>query len=193
MCKFWHCQTTTPAKLASLNIWERLIKGVEVIQIRREQPEDAAEIGRLTKAAFSSMPFSDGREPAIIENLRQSGDLTLSLVAVEGGKLLGHIAFSPINIANIDSNWFGLGPVSVWPARQRQGIGSALINDGLHKLRDMDAGGCVLIGDPGYYKRFGFVSDGSLDYEGVPGRYVQYLCLGGQHPRGRVRFSPAFQ
>lgn len=165
----------------------------KVIQIRRERPEDHEEIGRLTTAAFDQMPYSDGSEPAIIEKLRQAGDLTLSLVAVEGEKILGHVAFSPVSIAKSESDWFGLGPVSVWPERQRQGIGTVLINHGLQKLRDRGAGGCVLTGDPDYYRRFGFIADGGLNYKDVPDRYVQYLCFADQRPRGSVRFSPAFQ
>lgn len=159
------------------------------------RPECAGEeqvIHDLTVAAFETMPYSDGSEAPIVAGLREDGDLTLSLVAVEGANIVGHIAFSPVAVGADSEGWYGLGPVSVWPDRQREGIGSALINEGLSIMRAVGAKGCVLVGDPNYYGRFGFQSDGTLSYQDVPTQYVQSLLFQDKAPSGRVEFSPAF-
>jgi len=162
------------------------------MQIRLERPEDAATIHALTDAAFKGMPFSDQTEARVIDALRAAGALTLSLVATEGGEIIGHIAFSPVRINGEAGDWYGLGPVSVWPDRQRTGIGQALIRDGLQRLRSLGAGGCVLLGAPTYYGRFGFENDPDLyDVDAPPGAF-QRLTLNGSRPRGEVTFHPAF-
>jgi putative acetyltransferase len=80
----------------------------------------------------------------------------------------------------------------VWPDKQRKGIGSALINEGLAILRANGAKGCVLIGDPAYYGRFGFRSDGNLSYQDLPAQYVQSLPFQNETANGQLKFSPAF-
>ncbi|MGF7053500.1 putative acetyltransferase [Bosea sp. OAE752] len=160
--------------------------------IRPEQPADAAAIRALTTEAFAAAPHSSGTEAAIIDGLRAAGALTLSLVAVEGGEIVGHVAFSPVTIDGAERGWFGLGPVSVQPGRQRGGIGSGLIRDGLQRLREIGAGGCVLLGDPGYYGRFGFAADPALVLEGVPPEYFMRLAFGAGVPAGTVRYHAAF-
>lgn len=116
--------------------------------IRFERPEDADAIHALTWVAFKPMPYSNNTEARIVRDLRASGDLTLSLVADEGGEIIGHVAFSPITVGDIEHGWYGLGPISVKPERQRQGIGRALILKGLDLLIERGASGCALIGDP---------------------------------------------
>lgn len=162
------------------------------MQIRPEQAGDEATIHALTAAAFKDMPFSDGTEPAIVDALRTAGALTLSLVAVEDGEIVGHVAFSPITVDGADVGWFALGPVSVWPAHQHKGIGNAVIREGLARLRAMGAQGCVLTGDPAYYTRFGFRTDATLFYAGADGPYFQILPFGDAVPAGEARFHPAF-
>ena len=98
--------------------------------IRREEPRDYESIHQLTTRAFAPMSFSDGAEAPLIDLLRESGDLTISLVAEVRGKLAGHVAFSPVAIDGKRDGWFGLGPISVEPERQRQGIGRALVKAG---------------------------------------------------------------
>ena len=83
--------------------------------------------------------------------------------------------------------------MSVWPDCQRQGIGSALIHTGLAALRRMAAACCVLIGDPAYYRRFGFRSDGRLRYRDLPPEVVQWLPFGDGPPAGRLTFSPGLE
>ena len=163
------------------------------MQIRLERPEDATTIRALTDAAFKGMPFSDQTESKVIDALRAAGVLTLSLVATERSQILGHVAFSPVRINGEAGDWYGLGPVSVWPDRQRTGIGQAVIRDGLQRLRSLGAGGCVLLGNPAYYGRFGFESDPDLFYNvGAPPGAFQRLTLDGSRPSGEVTFHPAF-
>jgi putative acetyltransferase len=162
------------------------------MQIRLERPDDATTIHALTNAAFAGMAFSDNTEAAIVDRLRAAGALTLSLVATHGGEIVGHVAFSPVTINGEAGDWYGLGPVSVWPDRQRTGIGQALIREGLRRLRSMSAGGCVLLGDPAYYVRFGFRNDPCLCHAGAPAWAFQCLAFGRSRPRGEVSFHPGF-
>jgi putative acetyltransferase len=160
--------------------------------IRSERPGDEAAIRDLTRQAFAEMPFSDGDEHHIVDALRTDGDLRLSLVALERAAIVGHIAFSPVTISDRSEGWFGLGPVSVTPALQRRGIGSALIVRGIADLRGQGARGIVLLGSPAYYARFGFAHDPRLVYPGPPGEYFQRLVLAGEPPSGIVGYAPAF-
>ncbi len=160
--------------------------------IRAEAPGDAGEIGALTRAAFADAPHSSGTEAAIVDALRAAGALTVSLVALEAGAIVGHAAFSPVKIDAAPGRWFGLGPVSVRPDRQGQGLGRALVAEGLHRLRALGADGCVVLGEPGYYCRFGFVSDPELRYGAVPAGYFQRIVFRGSPPTGEVAYHSGF-
>ncbi|WBU59819.1 GNAT family N-acetyltransferase [Paracoccus albus] len=160
--------------------------------LRPEQPGDVAAIHDLTTAAFASAPHSSGTEAQIVQQLRDAGALTLSLVAAEHERIVGHIAFSPVTIDGKDPGWVGLGPVSAAPDRQGEGIGSALIREGLTHMRNAGQQGCVLLGDPGYYSRFDFANDPGLVYPGPPPEYFMALSFAGQSPRGEVAYHPAF-
>ncbi|WP_269931134.1 GNAT family N-acetyltransferase [Aminobacter sp. HY435] len=161
------------------------------MKIRPEQPGDVETIRLLTQAAFKNAPHSSQTEAAIVDALRDAGALTVSLVAVEGDQIVGHVAFSPVTINGKDADWYGLGPVSVWPDRQAKGIGQALIREGLGRLKQRGAGGCVVLGDPGYYGRFGFASDPGLRYGDIPPEYFQRLAFG-PAPKGEVAYHPGF-
>lgn len=165
---------------------------MNAVSIRPEATGDTRTIYELTKAAFRDMPFSDGDEQELVDRLRADGDLTLSLVAEEADRIVGHIAFSPVTISDGTVGWFGLGPVSVWPELHSQGIGSILVRRGIAELRERGAQGIVLLGDPAYYSRFGFVADPRLSYPGPPPEYFQSLLLEGDMPHGVVTYSPAF-
>ncbi len=120
--------------------------------------------------------------------------MALSLVAVdEDGGILGHITFSPVALESGESGWYGLGPLAVWPQLQRRGIGTALVIDGLRRLKERGAKGCVVLGDPAFYARFGFESDPALTYRGVPSRYVQRLVVTPPAPSGEITYHPAFE
>jgi putative acetyltransferase len=135
------------------------------VKLRPEQPGDESAISAVTEAAFTGHPHSDGSEVGIVERLRGAGALTISLVAEDAGQIVGHAAFSPVTIADGTTGWFGLGPVSVQPGRQREGIGSALIRAGLEQLRQAGAAGCVVLGDPAYYGRFGYSHGRAAGFE----------------------------
>lgn len=162
------------------------------LTIRPERPEDIVAIRAVVGAAFAGAEHSSGTEAAIVDGLRAASALTVSLVAILGDELVGHVAFSPVAIADEARDWFGLGPVAVQPDRQRRGIGDALIRDGLRRLREAGAHGCVVLGEPAYYRRFGFVSDPMLRFPGPPPGYFQRLVLQGESPSGIVRYHPAF-
>lgn len=138
------------------------------------------------------MSFSDGAEAPLVDLLRGSGDLTISLVAEVEGKLVGHVAFSPVTIDGKRDGWFGLGPISVEPARQKQGIGRALVKVGLKLLEEDGARGCVLTGDPAIYSRFGFRCNGRLIYGKIDPREIQWIAFNGDLPIGDLDFAPAF-
>jgi len=162
------------------------------ISIRTEQPADSKFIYQLTQIAFEPKAYSDGTEADVIDRLRASGSLTLSLVAKINTEIVGHVAFSPVTIGQFTKDWYGLGPVSVLPDHQLTGIGSSLINEGLKRLQERSAEGCALIGDPRYYSRFGFVSNGEVTYSDVPNDIVQWLSFGEQRPTGELIFHSAF-
>lgn len=162
------------------------------MELRFEQEDDVHVIRALTDAAFEKMPFSNQNESAIIDALRNENGLTISLVAVKSTKVVGHIAFSPVTINGVQDDWYGLGPVSVWPEHQTQGIGRTLINNGLEKLKGLGAKGCVVLGDPDYYKQFGFACDPGLQFLSAPAAYFQRLAFVHPVPAGEVRYHPAF-
>ena len=124
--------------------------------------------------------------------LRNSGQLTLSLVAEYNNEVMGHIAFSPVSISDQSTGWYGLGPVSVQPEYQAQGVGSKLINDGLAALKDLGAAGCVLLDEPEYYGRFGFKADSRLVLENVPAEYFQVLAFSKTIPTDSIVYAEAF-
>ncbi len=162
------------------------------ILIRSEQPNDIESIAQVTEAAFADMPFSSHTERLIVDGLRTSGALTVSLVATVDGVIVGHVAFSRVTVSGQDVGWFGLGPVSVLPKFQRQGIGSMLIQAGLQKIRELGARGCVLEGSPAYYQRFGFGPCPNLIYADGPAEYFMALSFDGNVPTGNVEYHPAF-
>ena len=162
------------------------------IVIRNETDADASAITEVTVAAFKTLAVSNHTEQYVIAALRAAGVLTLSLVAEVGGRVVGHIAFSPVTISDGTRNWYGLGPASVLPAYQRQGVGKALIREGLARLKAMNAQGCCLVGHPDYYRKFGFINMPGLVLEGVPQEVFFALSFDGQAPQGTVAFHAGF-
>jgi len=160
--------------------------------IRREEPSDIGAIDQVTKAAFASAAHSSGTESFIIKALRANGQLTVSLVAEEEGVPIGHIAISPVIISSGSEGWFGLGPVSVIPSKQGAGVGGSLIRAALDVLRERHAAGCVVLGEPSYYVRFGFRSDARLRYLHAPARYFQVQSFTGKIPEGTVEYDDSF-
>ena len=163
------------------------------IVIRNETSEDIGPIAEVTIAAFRTLEISNQTEHFIIEALRAAGALTLSLVAKVGGRVVGHIAFSPVTMSDGTQDWYGLGPVSVLPEYQRRGIGTALIRGGLSRLKGMHARGCCVVGHPDYYRKLGFENVPGLVYEGVPREVFFALAFDGHATPVTVTFHEAFQ
>ena len=160
--------------------------------IRPETKEDVPIISALTVAAFATLEVSDQTEQYVIDALRAAGALTLSLVAELDNRVVGHIAFSPVEMSDGTPGWYGLGPVSVLPEYQRRGIGKALIVEGLSRLQNMGARGCCLVGHPGYYSKFGFINPTGLGMPGVPQEVFFALAFDGRMPQGIVTFHEGF-
>jgi putative acetyltransferase len=163
------------------------------IAIRSETDSDVNAIGNVTATAFRALEISNHTEQFIIEALRAAKALAVSLVAEMNGAVIGHIAFSPVTISDGTPGWYGLGPVSVLPAYQRQGIGKALIQAGLSRLQAMNAQGCCLVGHPDYYRQFGFQNPSGLVFEGVPPEVFFALSFAGRNPQGTVTFHEGFK
>ena len=162
------------------------------LQLRPERDSDAAAIDALTRAAFLHAPHSDHREHRIVAALRAARQLSVSLVAESADGIVGHVAVSPVSIGDATPGWCGLGPIAVAPALQGRGIGAQLMRAALQALRERGAAGCVVLGDPRYYARFGFSADAQLRFPGVPAEYFQALRWQGAAPTGEVRYADAF-
>jgi putative acetyltransferase len=160
--------------------------------VRPESPRDVEAIRRVNMEAFKGHPFSQQTEHLIVEALRGSGALDISLVAELDGSVVGHIAFSQAQIGEKGSDWYLLGPVAVLPGFQRRGIGRALVEAGLGALRARGANGCVLVGEPEFYARFGFERAPVVTCAGVPDENVLCLRIAGPSPLGEVSYHPAF-
>ncbi len=159
---------------------------------RDETPADYAAISELTLEAFRPLNFPELTEHFVIEALRAAGALTISMVAEMEGRVIGHIAFSPITVSDGTLGWYGLGPVSVLPEYQRQGIGKILIAEGLARLQAMGARGCCLVGHPEYYGKVGFIHPEGLSHEGVPPEVFFAMSFDGVYPQGQIIFHEGF-
>lgn len=162
------------------------------VMIRDERDSDWDAITHVTAAAFRDCQYSGQTEPFIVKALRKAGVMTISLVAEMDGRVVGHVAFSPVAISDGSAGWYGVGPISVLPELQRRGIGKKLMNEGLRRLKAMGAGGCVLVGDPAYYVRFGFKNVPGLTHEGVPAEVTLALAFGERMARGEMKFHEGF-
>lgn len=166
------------------------------MHIRNEQPNDIERISQIHYAAFKGHPMhKPGAEPVehlIVEQLRASNALSLSLLVEMHQEAVGHIAFSPVTVGACTLGWFLLGPIGVVPELQGKGMGSVLIHEALFQMRNTGALGIVLVGDPEFYKRFGFKSMPNLSWSGVPNRFVLGLSFTEALPEGEIIAHNAF-
>jgi len=160
--------------------------------IRPETSEDIDAIHLVTEAAFRGRPYAGGDEQDVIDRLRGAGDLTLSLVAIDGQTLIGQVTFSPAVQSDGSGPWYALGPIAVLPSRQGEGIGAALIEEGLARIEALGALGCILTGNPAYYRRFGFESAPENVPSNERAEFFMLKLLNGPAPKGTFAFHAAF-
>lgn len=164
------------------------------IVVGPERPEQIDEIYRVNTLAF------DGRteEAELVDALRVDGELLVSLVATEGGEVVGHVAFSRLTVLTAAGPVGGvaLAPVGVRPDHQGRGIGSGLIRAGLARLAEQQEQVVLVVGNPAYYSRFGFSSAAGKRY---PSRHsgahfmALFLCDPAAAPIGPVTYPDAFE
>ena len=147
--------------------------------LRTERPGDMLPVYELVSAAFGRPD-----EAELVNRLRECGAAVVTMVEEEEYEFMGHLMLSPITIDGQEGPWLGLAPVAVHPDWQGQGIGSALVRQALGRLADTGAAGVVLVGDPGFYGRFGFAAVPGLGWPGVPERYVLAVSFGPARPMG---------
>ena len=165
-----------------------------MVSIRPERASDHAAVHTVVSAAFGQPAEAD-----LVAALR-AVPRVISLVALDGEALVGHIMFSPLTVegAGLELMALGLAPLAVAPARQRQGIGSALTFAGLDACRKAGADLVVVLGHPDYYPRFGFAPAHTLglrcEYDAPPEAFMAQR-LRPDAPLGAgglVRYHPAF-
>jgi putative acetyltransferase len=161
------------------------------VVIRTEEPIDLDAIAAVHRACFPT----EG-EAKLVEALRAAGRLTISLVAIAGDQIVGHIAFSPVTTSG-GKTGLGLGPIAVLEPHRRGGVGSHLVLTGLLACKTADYGWAVVLGDPAYYSRFGFEpasSFGLSDEFGGDEHFQATELVPGQLPvgAGLVRYAPEF-
>lgn len=190
------------------------------MRIRDEAEGDIPAIRRLVAEAMLTLAQSTGTEADIVERLRAEGALVLSLVAEDGGEVVGYLAASAGRIGRREG-WGLIGPLAVLPSRHGEGVGTALMAEALRRLRAAGGGarlratgvgarlraagggaqlqatgpgarGAALVGDPAYYGRFGFRAFPGLGVTGCPPEVVLALPFDGAAPRGELVHHPAF-
>jgi putative acetyltransferase len=162
------------------------------VHLRTEAPADVSAIRAVTEDAFREHPHSRQTEAQVVDALRRAGGLSLSLVAHRGSRVVGHAAFAPIGITGGAAGWHSLGPLSVATDAQGAGIGTALVWHGLRTMRQLGAAGCVVLGEPAYYGRFGFRSTPALRLDGAPPGCFLVRPFDRLIPMGTVQYHQAF-
>jgi len=168
---------------------------VSAVQIRSELPADIPQIHAVNAAAFETRLEAD-----LVDALRQTADPLISLIADDGGRVVGHILFSPVTLSGQrDAQIMGLAPMAVLPDEQRRGIGSALVREGLTRCKDLGYGAVVVVGHRDYYPRFGFKPAAAFnltcEYD-VPADVFMALELTPNYLRGKsgtIHYDSAFR
>ena len=165
------------------------------IRVRPEEERDFAAVHRLHEAAFGTTAEAD-----LVEVLREQAAPVVSLVAEGDQRVVGHILFAPVTLADHpECRLMGLAPLAVLPSYQHRGIGSALVRAGLAACRTLGFGGVVVLGHPDYYPRFGFSPASAFglacEFEAPDAAFMALeLVPGGlRDVSGTVHFHPAFR
>ncbi len=130
---------------------------IDKLEIRESRPNDVALIEKLYPEAFPDEDLLP-----VVRALLKEAPTVLSLVAIVDKVLAGHVMFTPCTTGGRDDKVALLAPLAVAPARQRQGIGSAIVNEGLQRLENDGVAHIFVLGDPAYYRRFGFAPDDNV-------------------------------
>ncbi len=162
--------------------------------IRTEAPADILLIDKLLRSAFETEAEAD-----LVMSLRENGHLTLSLVAsTDEGEIVGHVLFSPVTLNGEQLGWQGMAPVAVKSAFRKQGIAGKMITEGLSTLYELGYPACVVLGEPAFYTRFGFVDAAELNMRcswDVPQGAFRAIALAEDEFSGKsglVEYSPEF-
>jgi putative acetyltransferase len=161
------------------------------LKIQKESPEHYQAIHDILISCFKS-----DAEAKLVSGLRKNNKVVIALVALHEGEAVGHIMFSRVTTSP-PANALGLGlaPLAVMPAFQRQGIGKKLVQEGLRLCKQINFDYVVLLGDPSYYQRFGFMkaSDFGIKNEYGVDEPFMLIQLGSRElPRGLVRYCEEF-
>jgi putative acetyltransferase len=165
------------------------------VSIRDERPGDVAAIHRVVAAAFKSRAEAD-----LVDKLRANGRFALSLVAVQGGAVVGHVLLTDVSLAGhgLVPRGAGLAPLAVRPTFQQRGIGAMLMRAALERALRSGYGFVCLVGDPAYYQRFGFRPAATLglasEFEVPPEAFLAIELAPGALAgvSGTVRYLPEF-
>jgi putative acetyltransferase len=156
------------------------------------RPESEGDIDAVRRVLTSAFPTS--AEAKLVDDLRAAGDLVLALVA-DQANVIGHAAFSRLAVDQPGLRAAALGPIGVMSARQRQGIGSALVREGLSRLSQAGEDLVLVVGEASFYERFGFSRKAATalhtPYDG-PYLLAKALSERGSNAYGRVLYAPAF-
>lgn len=170
--------------------------------IRQEQAKDRQTVHNVIELAFRAMEDSDHSEQFLVDKLRQTDAFIpeLSLVAESDGTIIGHILLTKVKIVSGDNTFpsLGLAPVSVLPAYQNQGIGSALIREAHKRAAALGCASAVVLGHKDYYPRFGYRQADTFGIEfpfDVPHEFcmaVELLPEGLKGVQGVVKYAAPF-
>jgi putative acetyltransferase len=166
-----------------------------VFDIRGDTPDDYPAIRKLHERAFGGLA-----EAALVDTLRAAQKLVVSLVAVHQERLVGHIGFSPVTVADAPEGLraVGLAPMSVLPEFQKRGIGSQLVHKGLEACRRQGEAVVVVLGHATYYPRFGFLMANACGLDNEYGAVDSFMVLelekgALRNMRGLVKYAPEFR
>lgn len=161
------------------------------VKLRYETAADIAQIHEVNERAFGQPGEAD-----LVDALREQASPFLSIVADDGGAIVGHICFTPVIIESTDRLIMGLAPMAVAPERQKQGIGSQLVRFGLDECRRAGAVAVVVLGHPEYYPRFGFRPASPIglrsEYDVSDPVFMVLALTPGVDLRGIARYHEAF-
>jgi putative acetyltransferase len=165
------------------------------ISVRNERPGDAVAVHGVVAAAFKSRA-----EAELVDKLRANGRFVLSLVAVQGGAVAGHVLLTDVIMVGrgLVPRGAGLAPLAVRPTFQRRGIGAMLVRAALERALHLGYGFVCLVGDPAYYQRFGFRPAATLglasEFDAPPEAFLAIELAPGALAgvSGTVRYAPEF-